>query len=152
MFCRSLFVLFLFAIVLSVLHRYTDSDYPFRIFKLFLCNNHAMWIQCSLANSFSVLVMTTFRGVVSIFIDWLLFNIHWWRKYYLQIHLVGKVRDWWLSRQVFRYIMVYIVIVRIKIISCNKKVTSILSRLILNRVCWKYYCLCTRSMDSSPSE
>jgi hypothetical protein len=34
MFCRSLFVLFL-AIVLSVL-RYTDSDYPFGIFKLFL--------------------------------------------------------------------------------------------------------------------
>ena len=36
MFCRLLFVLFLLAIVLSVLHRYTDSDYPFGIFKLFL--------------------------------------------------------------------------------------------------------------------
>jgi hypothetical protein len=35
MLCRSLFVLFLLAIVLSVL-RYTDSDYPFGIFKLFL--------------------------------------------------------------------------------------------------------------------
>jgi hypothetical protein len=38
MFCRSLFVLlylYLFVIVLSVL-RYTDSDYPFGIFKLFL--------------------------------------------------------------------------------------------------------------------
>ena len=37
-FCRSLFVLlyfFLFAIVLSVLLRYTNSDYPFGIFKLF---------------------------------------------------------------------------------------------------------------------
>ena len=38
--CRSLFVLlyffFLLAIVLSVLLRYTDSDYPFGIFKLFL--------------------------------------------------------------------------------------------------------------------
>jgi len=34
MFCRSLFVLFLLAIVLSVL-RYMDSDYPFGIFKLF---------------------------------------------------------------------------------------------------------------------
>jgi hypothetical protein len=33
-FCRSLFVLFIFAIVLSVL-RFTDSDYPFGIFKLF---------------------------------------------------------------------------------------------------------------------
>ena len=36
MFCRSLFVLFLLVIVLSVLHRFTDSDYPFGIFKLFL--------------------------------------------------------------------------------------------------------------------
>ena len=34
-FCRSLFVLFLMAIVLSVL-RFMDSDYPFGIFKLFL--------------------------------------------------------------------------------------------------------------------
>jgi hypothetical protein len=30
------FVLFLLAIVLSVFIRYTDSDYPFGIFKLFL--------------------------------------------------------------------------------------------------------------------
>ena len=30
------FVLFILAIVLSVLLRYTDSDYPFGIFKLFL--------------------------------------------------------------------------------------------------------------------
>jgi hypothetical protein len=36
MFCRSLFVLFLLAIVLSALLRFTDSDYPFGIFKLFL--------------------------------------------------------------------------------------------------------------------
>jgi hypothetical protein len=39
MFCRSLFVLlyfFLLAIVLSVLLRFTDSEYPFGIFKLFL--------------------------------------------------------------------------------------------------------------------
>ena len=35
MFCRSLFVLFLMAIVLSVILRYTDSDYLFGIFKLF---------------------------------------------------------------------------------------------------------------------
>ena len=34
------FVLFLLAIVLSVLLRYTDSDYPFGIFKLF-SHNHA---------------------------------------------------------------------------------------------------------------
>ena len=38
MFCRSWFVLFHLAIVLSVPLRYTDSDYPFGIFKLFLVN------------------------------------------------------------------------------------------------------------------
>jgi hypothetical protein len=31
-----MFVLFLLTIVLSVLLRFTDSDYPFGIFKLFL--------------------------------------------------------------------------------------------------------------------
>ena len=39
MFCRSVFVLlclFILIIVLFVLLRYTDSDYPFCIFKLFL--------------------------------------------------------------------------------------------------------------------
>jgi hypothetical protein len=36
MFCRSLFVLFLLAIVLSVLLWFTDSNYSFGIFKLFL--------------------------------------------------------------------------------------------------------------------
>jgi hypothetical protein len=50
MFCRSLFVLLYFfplAIVLSVLLRYTDSDYPFGIFKFFLqqCNqNRPGWL------------------------------------------------------------------------------------------------------------
>ena len=34
MFCRSLFVLFLLAIALSVFLRFTASDYPFGIFKL----------------------------------------------------------------------------------------------------------------------
>ena len=34
MICKSLFVLFLLAVMLSVL-RFTDSDYPFGIFKLF---------------------------------------------------------------------------------------------------------------------
>ena len=36
---QSHFVFFLVAIVLSVLLRYTDSDNPFSIFKLFLCKN-----------------------------------------------------------------------------------------------------------------
>jgi hypothetical protein len=41
MLCRSAFVLL--AIVLSVLLRYTDSDYPFGIFKLFLIR--PTWMQ-----------------------------------------------------------------------------------------------------------
>jgi hypothetical protein len=36
MLCRSLFVHFILVIVLSGPFRYTDSDYPFGIFKLFL--------------------------------------------------------------------------------------------------------------------
>jgi hypothetical protein len=36
MICRSLFVIFPLAIVLSVLPRFTDSDYHFDILKLFL--------------------------------------------------------------------------------------------------------------------
>ena len=38
--CISLFVLFLLAIILSVLLRCTASDYPFGIFKLFLQTIH----------------------------------------------------------------------------------------------------------------
>ena len=51
MFCRSLFVLFLLIIVLSVLLRFTASEfYPFGIFKLFLffLNLHQIWHQCSI--------------------------------------------------------------------------------------------------------
>ena len=44
------FVLFLLSIVLSVLLRYTDSDYPFGIYKLFYIeklNIHmAVWLEC----------------------------------------------------------------------------------------------------------
>jgi hypothetical protein len=41
------FVLFLLAIVLSVLLRYTDSEYPFDIFKLFLPH---VYIDCVMIN------------------------------------------------------------------------------------------------------
>ena len=50
------FVLFLSAIVLSVLLRYTDSDYPFGIFKLFLyyiCHNHNL-VLSSFMNQYLV--------------------------------------------------------------------------------------------------
>jgi len=36
MFCRSLFAIFLLAIVFSCRLRFTDSDYPFGIVKLFV--------------------------------------------------------------------------------------------------------------------
>jgi hypothetical protein len=39
MFCKSLFVFFLWDIVLFILLRYVDSNYPHGIFKLFLKNN-----------------------------------------------------------------------------------------------------------------
>ena len=51
MYCSSLFVLFSFSIVLSVLPRFTNSDYPLSIFKLFFhledlnnSHNHS-WIK-----------------------------------------------------------------------------------------------------------
>ena len=47
--CRSLFVLlyffFFLVIVLSVLLRYTDSDYPFGIFKLFLLKIEIKYVR-----------------------------------------------------------------------------------------------------------
>ena len=60
-FCRSLFVLFLLAIVLSILLWYTDFDYPLGIFKLFLCGKHInndMWPthqQCYVTNTLIML-------------------------------------------------------------------------------------------------
>ena len=60
-FYRSLFVLFLLAIVLSILLWYTDFDYPLGIFKLFLCGKHInndMWPthqQCYVTNTLIML-------------------------------------------------------------------------------------------------
>jgi hypothetical protein len=48
MFCRPLFVLFLLTIVLSVLLQYTDSNYPFGIFKL--------WSLCCLFFNIQILI------------------------------------------------------------------------------------------------
>jgi hypothetical protein len=56
MFCRSLFVplyFFLLAIVLSVVLRFTDSDYPFGIFKLFLA------MHISTRNQKNILLITS---------------------------------------------------------------------------------------------
>ena len=47
--CLS-FVLFLLAIVLSVLLRHTDSDYPFGIFKLFLLTFSAAFNNIEIIN------------------------------------------------------------------------------------------------------
>ena len=44
-FCRSLFVLFVLAIVLSVLLRFTDSDYPFGIFTLLAVKETLKYLQ-----------------------------------------------------------------------------------------------------------
>jgi len=45
--CLSFCTFFLLAIVLSVLLRYTDSEYPFSIFKLFLPH---VYIDCVMIN------------------------------------------------------------------------------------------------------
>ena len=56
-FCRSLIALlplFLLTIVLCVLHRFTDSDYPFGIFKLFFKYQkfqNIFWYSAKLENS-----------------------------------------------------------------------------------------------------
>jgi hypothetical protein len=42
-FCRSLFVLNLLVIMLFILRRFTDSDYPFGFFKLFLYLLWEIW-------------------------------------------------------------------------------------------------------------
>jgi len=52
MFCRSLFVFFLLSIVLSVLHRFTNSDYLFGIFKLFLLNRYGMSVSQMITDMF----------------------------------------------------------------------------------------------------
>jgi len=63
--CRSLFVLFRLSIMLSVLG-YTDSDYPFGIFKLFLyCFQRCSeWI--SLDAILQTLSTLTFNASVSL--------------------------------------------------------------------------------------
>jgi hypothetical protein len=53
-FCKSLFVLFRLAIVLSVL-RFTDADYPFGIYKLFF--------KCKLAGILKFILETCLQAV-----------------------------------------------------------------------------------------
>jgi hypothetical protein len=53
------FVLFLLAIVLSVLLRYTDSDYPFGIFKLVLGTVLSAGMLCAML--FSVIYILPFH-------------------------------------------------------------------------------------------
>ena len=54
-FCRSLFVLFRLAIVLSALLRFTDVDYPFGIYKLFF--------KCKLAGILKFILETCLQSV-----------------------------------------------------------------------------------------
>ena len=62
MFCRPLLVLFLLAIVLSVLLRFTISDYPFGIFRLLLF--HVITTELSVKLTAEMLVYT--ETVISI--------------------------------------------------------------------------------------
>ena len=64
MFCRSLFVLFLLVIVLSVLLRFTDSYYPFGIFKLFLYSYYR--IKMKTYSSFKILIIAAVQSLALI--------------------------------------------------------------------------------------
>jgi hypothetical protein len=51
-FCKSLSVSFILSMVLAVLLRFTASDYPFGIFKLFCFPTHGCSLHCYLQNMF----------------------------------------------------------------------------------------------------
>jgi hypothetical protein len=68
MFCRSLFVLFVLAIVMSVILRFTDSDYPFDIFIAF---NSGSNVTTLFRNLQEVLSVQAFR-----IITWQHDNLH----------------------------------------------------------------------------
>jgi hypothetical protein len=61
------FVLFLLAIVLSILHRYTVSDYPVGIFKLFLVILFPDNVNCGLALLFLFFYILTIKDIVVFF-------------------------------------------------------------------------------------
>ena len=62
-FCRSLFVLFLLTIVLSVLLRVMDSDYPFGILKLFFQMKwHSWWSHHCYALNCSIYLLAHSRS------------------------------------------------------------------------------------------
>ena len=71
MFRRSLYVLFPLAIVLSVLLRFTDCDYPFGIFKLFF------------------LYISPLEWMNTFWLSLRRFNITWWSSLFLIKRLVA---------------------------------------------------------------
>jgi hypothetical protein len=79
--CRSSFVLFLLAIVLSVL-RFTASEYPFGIFKLFFPRDSIMILHMNMTvfdpsghRPWKLLSSLLWRLLRSV--EWLLFNAIW---------------------------------------------------------------------------
>jgi len=82
MFYRSLFVLFHLVIVLSVL-RFTDSDYPFDIFKLFLQGQSWSW-------SYSTWI---YNYLCNQCLSPLIFESRWWRGV-LDTTLCDKFCQW----------------------------------------------------------
>jgi hypothetical protein len=104
MFCRSLFVLFLLAIVLSVL-RYTNSDNPFGIFKVFQqrYSGNASWYfwvdgnMCSYFFLYSCIVIKDSIVKLGVMIPWIPL-IGLIRPYYLPIAMgyqMFEVRVGW---------------------------------------------------------
>ena len=60
------FVLFLLTIVLSVLLWFTDSDYPFGIFKLFLITLLAMFLRTTNQKTLQICFLQLFLFLISI--------------------------------------------------------------------------------------
>ena len=82
MFCRSLFVLFILTIVLSVLLRFTDSDCPFVIFKLFIYISLNIWTMSSpflLPADIVLFVLIFFWNCITIL--WFLHTIRHYANY-----------------------------------------------------------------------
>ena len=80
MFCRSLFVLL--SIVLSVLLRYTDSDYPFGIFKLFLYCYGSLIVpilKSYCPRSYYVMALSTsICAITLVLVDWSFWILTQW--------------------------------------------------------------------------
>ena len=84
---------FRLAIVLSVLHRYTDSDYPFGIFKLSLLNT-------SICNTLFISLHLHNRRCKKMIIKTWISNLVRTTRFWNKIHFIFKRRKDWSNKAV----------------------------------------------------